>query len=1056
MTSNLTPCLARLLYDSRLAGLTVSLVGERLQVAASATADEQALPRLRSVAPVLHPHVTARLARGRSVIERIEAAALARPQATALQGRDGNCYTYDQMNALANRYARHLRSIGVGNETRVGVLLTRDAEWIIAILAIMKAGGTYVALAGSMPEERIAGLCRDNALQLLLTTDDWLERLPEFDLAFTQSLTIERLRLDARDLSSSNLALSLQQAQLAYVLFTSGSMGTPKGVMVSHGALENLVAWHIAEYIADPDSVRASQLASQSFDAHVWEIFPYLCAGAALVLADDTVRLDMAGLRTWLAAQAITHCFLPTPLAEVFLGAPGDAGVLRYLLVGGDVLKSTKAPLGCTLVNHYGPTEAAVVATYSYVEAALQVPPIGLPIDQLKAYINDAAGYPAHVSGELCLSGASLARGYLHQPRETADRFVPDPNGEPGTRMYRTGDLVKQQTDGQLVFLARLDQQLKIRGIRIEPSDIEYALMSHPAVTEAAVVQHASLVDSLTAFVTLRSEPGAMAEQDVSGWRELYNSTYESPQTDQAGQDFVGWNNSYDGLPIPQEQMRQWADTTCERILALGGGTLLEIGCGSGLLALRLLPALQSYAGADLSAPALARIEHQLQLAPDLRAKCTLLQAAAHQFERLPQGRFDTIVVNSVSQYFPDAAYFDEVIEAAWARLNPDGALFIGDVRDLRLQDAFQIGVSAARLGRGASVGALRQSADNGIAHEDELMISPQYFIDVGARLGADVEVLVLAKAGAYDNEIARHRYDVVFRRRQSIAAPAPNSGNWPAPAQIDAIAAWCAAQPADQLCLTDIVQYGIATELALAAAIRCPTQADAMRLDQLDVAGCAEVAPGALVAALGQAGWQARAVLNGQAPGRFALQAIRGRAPWPALPSAAGQGVLANDPSSKRRAERIVQQLRQQMRKSVADYLVPARIVVLDALPLTANGKVDRQQLAHAKLPSESGGAGETPATPLEGLIAKWFAEALNLKQVGRLDNLYDLGGNSLLATRLVALINTEIGVQLPVHLILDNPTVADLAAAMSERLGGDEVAAEIVRIVGEDSVAA
>ncbi|HEX8430060.1 MAG TPA: amino acid adenylation domain-containing protein, partial [Longimicrobium sp.] len=275
---------------------------------------------------------------------------------------------------------------------------------------------------------------------------------------------------------------------LAYVIYTSGSTGQPKGVMVEHRNLANLVHWHTDAFALAPGE-RASSVAGVGFDAAAWEIWPALCAGATLALPDDT--RDPEALLEWWAAQSLDVSFLPTPLAEFALDRGITGGPSRTLLTGGDRLRRAPADgLGFTLVNNYGPTETTVVATSGAVTGSAK-PHIGRPIANARVYLLDGHGEPVApgVAGEMYIGGAGVARGYLNRPELTAERFLEDPfSGEPGARMYRTGDLARWLPDGNIEFLGRTDFQVKIRGFRVEPGEIEARLAEHPAVREAVVV----------------------------------------------------------------------------------------------------------------------------------------------------------------------------------------------------------------------------------------------------------------------------------------------------------------------------------------------------------------------------------------------------------------------------------------------------------------------------------------------------------------------------------------------------------------------------------------
>jgi amino acid adenylation domain-containing protein len=416
---------------------------------------------------------------------------------TRLAVADANTsLTYGQLNRRANRLARRLRALGIGPDAPVAVVMERSTEMIVAWLAIAKAGGTLVSLDPQYPRERLAFQLGDCGARAILTQPAWRAALPPLE----RPAEVIEVRSDWSGLdleSEQNLAPCATARSTAYIIYTSGSTGQPKGVQIEHRSLVNLVTWHQRAYHVTADD-RASQLASPAFDAAIWEIWPYLTAGASIHIADAETRVAPTQLIGWLAAKRITLAFLPTPLAEATLDETWPKEVaLRAVLTGGDKLKRRPGEnFPCVLVNHYGPTENTVVSTCGLVArcSAAALPAIGRPIANMQAHVLDSAlrPVPAGVPGELFLSGEGLARGYLNQPELTREKFiVPENSRELPERLYRTGDRVRWLPGGELEFLGRLDGQVKIRGHRIELGEIEVALQRHRSVRAALVTTHA-------------------------------------------------------------------------------------------------------------------------------------------------------------------------------------------------------------------------------------------------------------------------------------------------------------------------------------------------------------------------------------------------------------------------------------------------------------------------------------------------------------------------------------------------------------------------------------
>jgi amino acid adenylation domain-containing protein len=445
-----------------------------------------------------------------------EAQAERTPDAVAVVYGDEQV-TYAALDRRSNQLAHYLRKQGVGAETPVGVLLERSVGLVVGLLGILKAGGVYVPLDLAYPRERLAFMVADSGAAVALVGAEGERGEWESSGVRVVSLEGEWERIAGESEARVEAASGGGEAageQLAYVVYTSGSTGTPKGVAVSHTSLLNLVYWHLRQFEVSSDD-RATQLAGLAFDASVWELWPYLAAGATLHLAADETRISPQALQEWLLSSGITISFLPTPMAERMLNLTWPTKVaLRKVLTGGD--KLTQYPPGdipFQLVNNYGPTENTVVTTSTVVRAGGDAretsPPIGHPIDNVRVYILDGRGraVPVGVAGEVYIAGESLARGYLNRPAATGERFIADPYSDrAGARMYRSGDMARYKANGNIEFLGRADNQVKLRGYRIELGEIETLLSRHPLIGEAVVqVREDALGDKrLVAYVVVK------------------------------------------------------------------------------------------------------------------------------------------------------------------------------------------------------------------------------------------------------------------------------------------------------------------------------------------------------------------------------------------------------------------------------------------------------------------------------------------------------------------------------------------------------------------------
>jgi amino acid adenylation domain-containing protein len=990
------------------------------------------------------------------------------PEAPAVVSAGGTL-TYGELDRRAGGLARRLRSLSVGPDVPVGLFAPRSPEMVIGALAVLKAGGAYVPLDPTHPADRLAFVVRESRMPVILAIapegrePGWAGegvRIVPIGEAETGDLPVK--------------PVPATPESLAYVIYTSGSTGRPKGVEISRAGLANLVRWHLRTYGVTARD-RATQVASPAFDAAVWEVWPYLAAGAALHIPDEETRLLPERFLASLAADGITLCFLPTPLAEQLLDAAEralPAGLaLRALLTGGDrLVRVPRRPLPFVLVNHYGPTESSVVATW----APVAVPPvavpgdgrqpaIGRPVDGTMVHVVDRAlaPVPAGVPGELLIGGAGLARGYLGRPDLTAERFIPDPFGV--GRLYRTGDLVRLRPDGTLEFLGRIDQQVKVRGFRVELGEIEGALARHPEVREAAVALREGVGGGrLIAYVVPRpTEAAPVAAGEAAGhmaqWQTLYDETYGQGPSGEGGEaqtfNLQGWDSSYTGEPIPAAEMREWVEGTVGRLLALPHRRVLEVGCGTGLLLFRVAPEAERYRGTDFSAVALAQVRSGLDRLP--LPQVELAQGLADDWSGVRPGEFELVVLNSVVQYFPGVDYLVRVLEGAVAAVAPGGAVFVGDVRSLPLLEAFHASVQLHRAAASLPAAELARRVGRRVADEEELVVDPDLFLALALRLPAVRRVEVLLKRGRHANELTRFRYDVILHVggvEKSRDVPCPQA--WES---IGGLERLLAERPA-AVAVSDIPNSRLAGEAAaleLLAGREIETVGELR--EEIERRAREAVDPEDVWALADSLGYDADLTWSaaGGTDGRFDAVLRRRGAGVPAgvVPAEAGIEDLpwsawANDPLRANQARRLVPELRRFLEAELPEYMVPSALVLLDALPLTPNGKVDRAALPAPELAAEPAEGWIAPATPLEALLARAVAEVLGLERVGMRDNFFDLGGHSLLATQLVSRLVQGHGVAVTLQMVFDAEDLGGLA----DRIVEAELASEMEGLSAEE----
>jgi amino acid adenylation domain-containing protein len=978
------------------------------------------------------PPGAAAAASPQTILDRIAAQVRERPRAAAVRF-DGQELDYATLWQRARAIAWTLQQQGCAAEARVGILLPRSLELVPALLGTLLAGACYLPLEPRFPAERLDWMARHAGVRHILTLGTAGAELANLDAVCTDL----RTPLPAPPAGWHSAAPLGGQA--AYALYTSGSTGRPKGVINTHEALLNRLDWMQQAYALQPGE-RVLQKTPFTFDVSVWEFFWPLMEGACQVLALPEGHRDFAYLAGLIEAEQVSRLHFVPSMLEGFLASLQGRRLdsLRQIVCSGEALPTPVAEQCLALLprlrldNLYGPTEAAIDVSFHACAVGESVPsqPIGEAISGIDLHVLDSELRPVAdgEQGELFIGGIGLARGYLARPDLTAERFIPHVS-VPGQRLYRTGDLVCRRAGGSIDYLGRLDFQVKINGQRIELGEIENVLREHAEVAAAVVsdVAAAGGRRQLAAWVTLRQGAAlrrASADRCVATWRSLYEQVYAG--LEQAGADprdnFLSWNSSYDGQPLPLADMRRWADEAAARILATAPRRVLEIGCGSGLIASRLAAALDGYVGLDPSPAALRYLG--ARLAPEQMSRISLVEGFAHALPDAGGVAFDAVVLNSVVQYFPDAEYLSEVLDAALARLAPGGSLFVGDVRDARLLPAFAASL-AALAGEN-----LRDGRDRRCAQETELLLDPAFFGAWAAR-HAGVSCELLPKTGAYDNELARFRYDVRLRRGGDVFTAAAQCRwidlpDWPALA--------ARAAQAGSLQVDGVPLPRLAAPLALTALAEANAQATVEEFTSLPVAGLDPAALDALLAAQGlRAEWR----LDEDQAGLCRVLLLAAEAPAVQLP-ASSAGVASAGMAGGLRAELsrdAADALKPWLAGRLPAYMVPAHLLVLDALPLNSNGKVDRKQLP-APLLRETFDAGvhAQPETPAECALAAIWASLLQLEQVPADVSFYRLGGDSILLAQLVMRASAQ-GLALDLATAIAHPTVIGMAAALENR---------------------
>ncbi|HYO11587.1 MAG TPA: amino acid adenylation domain-containing protein, partial [Thermoanaerobaculia bacterium] len=856
----------------------------------------------------------------------------------------------------------------------------------------------------------------------------------------------------------------------AYIIFTSGSTGSPKGVLVRHRPAVNLIDWVNGRF-AMGESDRVLFLTSLSFDLSVYDVFGLLAAGGSVRVAleeevgnpEALVRiLETEPITFWDSAPAALQQLVP------FFPASSRGHHLRLVFQSGDWIpvglpdQVRAAFPGTQVISLGGATEATVWSNFFPIETVdrrwVSIP-YGRPLRNARYHVLDRELNPcaAGVAGDLYIGGGCLSWGYFGEPELTARKFIPDPFAQvPGDVLYATGDRARYWKDGNLEFLGRLDHQVKIRGFRIELGEIESTLAAHPAVRDAVVLAREDNPGDKRLVAYVVPDPRGLAEGETGGaddaqlsqWQRVYDEVYAQPAAS-ADPTFniVGWNSSYTGQPLPEAEMREWVEQTVGRILSLRPRRVLEIGCGTGLLLFRVAPHCVEYRGTDLSEAGLRFLETQIEIhAPELR-HVSLWHRAADDWTGIEPGSFDTIVLNSVSQHFPDAAYLRRVVEGAVAALAPGGTLFIGDVRSLPHLAAFHASVQLHQAPDGLARKQLFQRVQQRMSHEEELVVAPSFFHALRREIPAISSVQIQLKRGRHHNEMNRFRYDAFLRVGGEVGErPEPRWLDWQgAGLGLPRLRELLLAERPESLGLRDVPNARLQREGAILDWLggdRGPETAGAMRELLPAAADRGGVDPEDLWALAAELCYGLDVVWAEDGFDRFHALFVRRSeaqgAPVPAEAFLFPEPPLslrpsvehANDPLTGTMMRRLVPALREHLTGRLPEYMIPSAFVLLESLPVTASGKLDRRALPPPdSLRPELGREYTAPRNEWESRLAEIWSQVLGVEHVGVHDNFFELGGDSILSIQVIARA-ASFGLRLTPRQLFNHQTIAELAA--------------------------
>ncbi|HLP89583.1 MAG TPA: amino acid adenylation domain-containing protein [Nostocaceae cyanobacterium] len=1012
-----------------------------------------------------------------------------RPHRTALVFEQERL-TYQELDTKANQLAHYLIELGIKPESRVGLWVSRSVDLIVAILGILKAGGVYVPFDPDYPSDRVAYMMEDSQVAVLVTQSQFTNQIPPHQAS---TVFIDQLTSELAALPTTNPEIKVQPDNAAYIIYTSGSTGKPKGVVVAHRHVVRLMLATEKWFKFNEKDVW-TLFHSYAFDFSVWEIWGAFFFGGRLVIVPYFITRSPEDFYNLLCDDKVTvlnqtpSAFRQLMQAEELICREGELE-LRYVIFGGEALDITSLepwfdrhsddfPL---LVNMYGITETTVHVTYRPIrlkdvkQRAGSL--IGQPIPDLSLYILDRNYQPVPIGvvGEIYVGGAGVTRGYFNRPQLTAERMIPNPfHGEKLglNRLYKTGDLGRYLANGEIEYIGRNDHQVKIRGFRIELGEIEAVIKRHSGVRDALVIvrQESEEDARIVAYVIPQAKNfnnENLKQEQTAEWQFTFNETYRSGETE-TNENFniSGWNSSYDNQPIPSAQMRQWLNNTLARIKALKPQRVLELGCGTGMILLDIAPQVATYWGSDFSQEAISRLE-RITAQRSLNNVRLLLREAA-DFSHIPPAYFDTIIINSVAQYFPSIDYLQQVITGAMQALAPGGSLFIGDNRNLPLLNYFHSSIAFFQAEENTVKTDLKTQYQRLVETEAELVIDPQFFVNLTQSFPNLSTVEIHLKAENNHNELTKYRYDVVLHKAggENSATLQPVWQDWSENLQLgdlqqkilDAGVIGWKGIPNQRLLADDVIWQWLEgennelnNELNTVGEVRTFMANNPQQIG---------VNPADLYTLAEEIGYQVTISYSPDLNPYYFDVCFYPTNPnnkriSPVMPIM-GKGEIVNnqpawiDPLKSRFTKTLVSQLKEAAREKLPEYMRPSAFVLLDNFPMTPSGKLDRRALpapeTNLTITTQSF---VQPTNFTQERLCRIWSDVLGLERISITDDFFQLGGHSLLATKLVSRIREEFNIAFPLRAIFESSTIIGLAEELDRLMGEIQVENATIDII-------
>lgn len=964
----------------------------------------------------------------------------------ALMSKTGSL-TYRELIAIVNKYSRSLYAKSKPEEI-IGVYMDRSIEMVISILSIFNSGCVFLPINPNFPKSRIEYLVQNSKIRKIITSNELKTNLSE--------LGVEVFTLDflANEATEKTVA-PIHETQLAYLMYTSGSTGNPKGVLVEHKSLEN--AFHSVKNSINltADDVFLA-LTDFTFDISLLELILPLTIGASVVVADSGTICNGEKIKFYIDAFHPT-IIQATPLTWDILLKSGwkNDGSIK-IISGGEALSSNlaqKLDLKHENVwNMYGPTETTIWSTIAHLNAStcLFSVPIGNPINNTQIYILDANLNEVKTGeiGMLYIGGIGLARGYCNNDSLTDESFITHPKHK--ERLYKTNDLVKINSEGSLIYIGRADDQIKIGGIRLEPKEVENSVESLDCIKKAVLIKKSSSEYCKQLILYVESNginQHTIKYNDISlikSWKSAYNAVYrESPKLKESMGESPGWISAFKGKSLSQAELDESIKLIISTVQTMDNPDILEVGCGIGNLTLKVIDYSSKYTAIDCSEEAIKILSDSVN--PNQKRKLTLEIGFANNV--CDKSQYDCIIMHSVAQYFPSEDYFEDVLSKLILACRSNGTIILSDLRDPSLLDIFLLEKFSYESDNPDTSCLEKFYLKN---RDNELLINPEYFSSLSSRYDSVSHVDIAVRQGKFDNELNNFRYDVIIHVNKPLLFNSPIEIMWNDSINEGVIDETLNKHQNTTVILTKIPNIPVINKINKLSKIFPKLSSDLMLNTTF-------------ITALEQDRFNS--LVEMKFPDRETFIQYQGRGDYlelqmlfhPKQPekiirpsNQAGQNIVKNIPYFREPfnlwAQNIIfERISDKLNKDIPKCIHPSSIVWIEKWPSLINGKIDKKKLSMFNCDYNSCITNKTAAL----IYGIWFE--ITGRNISIDDNLFYANMSSLYSHYFLASISEKFSINILFHEFMEHPSIRELANLIENKLSEDMRRAYKAKMIAE-----